>query len=245
QPPSAAKAAVFVHDAIFKTIKGVRRWDPRACTLLQHLANVVLSDIWWYRARRVSEFFGFPPPRLRAPASLLREGAPRPSVTRLSATIDDSPGPGSARGGVSWRHERLIRLRNAALAELMESESPSARPIADVCADLAALGIDPAEAIGVTRRIVAEMDSPAATLLDRAEESERIDADSRDVLTADITAVHEQIDEARTKSAIEDARRMARNAAKVVPQRPRTLPILCLVGAIAACLALFIAGREF
>jgi len=45
QPPGAAEAADFVNDAIFKTIKGVRRWDPQACSLLEHLANVVVSDI--------------------------------------------------------------------------------------------------------------------------------------------------------------------------------------------------------
>jgi hypothetical protein len=45
QPPGAAEAADFVNDAIFKTIKGVRRWDQQACTLLEHLANVVVSDI--------------------------------------------------------------------------------------------------------------------------------------------------------------------------------------------------------
>jgi len=45
QPPGAAEAADFVNDAIFKTIKGTRRWDRQACTLLEHLANVVVSDI--------------------------------------------------------------------------------------------------------------------------------------------------------------------------------------------------------
>ena len=45
QPPGAAEAADFVNDAIFKTIKGIRRWDPQACSLLEHLASVVVSDI--------------------------------------------------------------------------------------------------------------------------------------------------------------------------------------------------------
>src|SRR5262249_54902809 len=39
-------------------------------------------------------------------------------LTRESATIEEALGVRSARGGVSWRHERLIRQRNAALAEL-------------------------------------------------------------------------------------------------------------------------------
>src|SRR5262249_47924112 len=44
-PPGAAEAADFVNDAIFKTIKGIRRWDRQVCGLLEHLANVVVSDI--------------------------------------------------------------------------------------------------------------------------------------------------------------------------------------------------------
>ena len=126
------------------------------------------------------------------------------------------------------------------LAELMESEPLSAEPIAEVRADLAALGVDPAEAIAVTRRLVKGMDSPAATLLDRIEESERIDADSRDLLSADIAAVYGQTDEGVARSTIENARRMARRDAKVVPLRRRTLQILYVVGAVAACLVLFI-----
>src|SRR5262249_16646463 len=44
-PPGAAEAADFVNDAIFKTIKGIRQWNPRASSLLEHLAGVVVSDI--------------------------------------------------------------------------------------------------------------------------------------------------------------------------------------------------------
>src|SRR5262249_15909686 len=39
-PPGAAEAADFVNDAIFKTIKGIRQWNPRASSLLEHLAGV-------------------------------------------------------------------------------------------------------------------------------------------------------------------------------------------------------------
>lgn len=126
------------------------------------------------------------------------------------------------------------------LAELMESEPLSAEPIADVCADLAALGVDPADAIAVTRRLVEGMDSPAATLLGRIEESERIDADSRNLLSADIATVYGQTDEGLAKSTIENARRMAQSDAKVVPMRRRRLRIFYIVGAVAACLALFV-----
>jgi hypothetical protein len=44
-PPGAAEAEDFVNDAISKTIAGVRIWNPEACTLFQHLAGVVVSDI--------------------------------------------------------------------------------------------------------------------------------------------------------------------------------------------------------
>jgi hypothetical protein len=44
-PPGAAEAEDFVNDAISKTIAGVRIWNPQACTLFQHLAGVVVSDI--------------------------------------------------------------------------------------------------------------------------------------------------------------------------------------------------------
>jgi hypothetical protein len=44
-PPGAAEAEDFVNDAISKTIAGVRIWNPQACSLFQHLAGVIVSDI--------------------------------------------------------------------------------------------------------------------------------------------------------------------------------------------------------
>lgn len=44
-PPGASEAEDFVNDAISKTIAGVRIWSPEACTLFQHLAGVIVSDI--------------------------------------------------------------------------------------------------------------------------------------------------------------------------------------------------------
>jgi len=44
-PPGASEAEDFVNDAISKTIAGVRIWNPEACTLFQHLAGVIVSDI--------------------------------------------------------------------------------------------------------------------------------------------------------------------------------------------------------
>jgi hypothetical protein len=44
-PPGAAEAEDYVNDAISKTISGVRVWNPGNCSLFQHLAGVVVSDI--------------------------------------------------------------------------------------------------------------------------------------------------------------------------------------------------------
>lgn len=44
-PPGAASAEDFVNDAIAKTLAGVRAWPKDKCTLFQHLAGVVVSDI--------------------------------------------------------------------------------------------------------------------------------------------------------------------------------------------------------
>ena len=43
--PGAAEAEDFVNDAIVKTISGQRVWQEEKCTLFQHLAGVVVSDI--------------------------------------------------------------------------------------------------------------------------------------------------------------------------------------------------------
>jgi DNA-directed RNA polymerase specialized sigma24 family protein len=44
-PPGAAEAQDFVNDAIAKTLSGVRVWSKDKCTLFQHLAGVIVSDI--------------------------------------------------------------------------------------------------------------------------------------------------------------------------------------------------------
>lgn len=43
--PGAAEAEDFVNDAIAKTMDGVRIWSKSTCTLFQHLAGIVVSDI--------------------------------------------------------------------------------------------------------------------------------------------------------------------------------------------------------
>lgn len=44
-PPGAAEAQDFVNDSIAKTLAGVRVWQEDRCSLFQHLAGVVVSDI--------------------------------------------------------------------------------------------------------------------------------------------------------------------------------------------------------
>jgi DNA-directed RNA polymerase specialized sigma24 family protein len=43
--PSMVEAEDFVQDAITKTMAGVRVWNREVCTLFQHLAGVIVSDI--------------------------------------------------------------------------------------------------------------------------------------------------------------------------------------------------------
>jgi hypothetical protein len=43
--PGAAEAEDFVNEAIAKTMDGARVWNEAACSLFQHLAGVVVSDI--------------------------------------------------------------------------------------------------------------------------------------------------------------------------------------------------------
>lgn len=43
--PGAAQPEDFVNDAIAKTMAGIRQWDPDRCTLFQHLAGAIVSDI--------------------------------------------------------------------------------------------------------------------------------------------------------------------------------------------------------
>jgi Bacterial sugar transferase len=43
--PGVTEPADVVHEAIAKTIDGVRPWRPETCSLLQHLAGVVVQDV--------------------------------------------------------------------------------------------------------------------------------------------------------------------------------------------------------
>ena len=107
--PGAAQAEDFVNDAISKTIGGVRIWNPDNCTLFQHLAGVVVSD--------VSHAAGSMENRsTAAPVDETENPGPDPA--------DANPGPDHV---AEWRSEQrrlLDHLQSldsdlAAMAELM------------------------------------------------------------------------------------------------------------------------------
>jgi hypothetical protein len=89
--PGATEAADFVNDAISKTIAGVRAWKPQACTLFQHLAGVILSDI--------SHVAGSIENR-----STLRDTADRDSGPE--AATDGLGGSASHEAEILWQHEQ-------------------------------------------------------------------------------------------------------------------------------------------
>jgi hypothetical protein len=111
-PPGAAEAEDFVNDAISKTIAGVRIWNPQACTLFQHLAGVIVSDI--------SHAAGSMENR-----STLREAAGGDASVSLIADVgDEAP---DQEAVAAWRSEQRRLLEHLdrvdpglrAMAELM------------------------------------------------------------------------------------------------------------------------------
>ena len=110
-PPGAAEAEDYVNDAIAKTMSGLRVWQPANCTLFQHLAGVVVSDIG-HAARSMENRHTVAPPK------------DPPGDRWPPDTADDAPNPERA---AAWRAEQrrlLDHLRGidpdlAAMAELM------------------------------------------------------------------------------------------------------------------------------
>jgi hypothetical protein len=112
-PPGAAEAEDFVNDAVSKTIAGVRIWNPQACTLFQHLAGVIVSDI--------SHAAGSMENRLT-----LREaaGGSDAGMSRVADVGDDAP---DQEAVAVWRSEQRRLLAHLdrvdpelrAMAELM------------------------------------------------------------------------------------------------------------------------------
>jgi len=139
-PPGAAEAGDFVNDAISKTIAGVRIWNPDACSLFQHLAGVIVSD--------VSHAAGSMENRsTRRDTSDDGEGG-------IVATIgDDAPDQESV---AAWRSEQRRLL------EHLERADPALREMAELMlvqdmqetADLSrALAVPPAEIANRRKRL--------------------------------------------------------------------------------------------
>ncbi len=96
-PPGAAEAEDFVNDAVSKTIAGVRIWNPTACSLFQHLAGVIVSDI--SHAAQSAEN-----------RITLRDSTTPAAGTSLTATVaDGAPNPESV---IAWRSEQRRLLEH-------------------------------------------------------------------------------------------------------------------------------------
>jgi hypothetical protein len=110
-PPGAAEAADFVHDAISKTIAGVRIWNPEACSLFQHLAGVIVSDVS-HSAESLEN------------RATLRDAADEAGEGGIAATVgDDAP---SQESVVAWRSEQRRLL------EHLERIDPGLRQMAQL-----------------------------------------------------------------------------------------------------------------
>ena len=124
------------------------------------------------------------------------------------------------------------------LAGLVDEQALEAEPIAEVRADLAALGLDPARAVALALRLAAGAATPAATLLGRIEEAEESDDEIRHLEQADIAAMRRDLAEGTTAAAIANAQRAAGQQAKVVGLRRRRPRRLWYgLGGVAAALA--------
>jgi hypothetical protein len=109
--PGAAEAEDFVNDAISKTIAGVRIWNPEACTLFQHLAGVIVSDVS-HAAESLEN------------RTTLREMAGSDASVSLIADIgDDAPGQEEA---AVWRSEQRRLLAH------LERVDPALRMMAEL-----------------------------------------------------------------------------------------------------------------
>ncbi len=124
------------------------------------------------------------------------------------------------------------------LAGLVDEQALETEPIADVRADLAALGLDSTHAVVFARRLAAGAANPAATLLGRIEEAEQNDDEIHRLEQADIAAVRRNLAEGTTAATIANAQRAAGRQATVVGlrrRRPRRL--IYGLGGVAAALA--------
>ncbi|MGH6930638.1 MAG: hypothetical protein ACREEV_20155 [Dongiaceae bacterium] len=124
------------------------------------------------------------------------------------------------------------------LARLVDEEGIESEPIAEVRADLAALGIDPARTIALSRRLAASSNSPAATLLRRVSESEADDDEIRRLEQMEIGAVRQSLPEGVAAATVARARRATGIDSNVVSlRRRRSRRLLYGLSGVAAAMA--------
>ena len=129
-------------------------------------------------------------------------------------------------------------LARRLLARLMDEQAIETEPIAEVRADLAALGIDPSRTIALSRRLAGQAHSPAAALLRRISASEEDDDEIRRLEQADIDAVRRTLPEGATAAATARARRAAGSDSNVVGLRSRrSRRLLYGLSGVAAAMA--------
>jgi hypothetical protein len=124
------------------------------------------------------------------------------------------------------------------LARLVDEQAIETEPIAEVRADLAALGLDSTRAIALARRLAAGAPSPAVRLLGRIGGAEESDDEIRRLEQADIAALRRDLAEGATAVAIANAQRAAGGQSTVVAMRRRRPRRLFYgLGSVAVALA--------
>jgi pyruvate/2-oxoglutarate dehydrogenase complex dihydrolipoamide acyltransferase (E2) component len=120
----------------------------------------------------------------------------------------------------------------------VDEQAIETEPIAEVRADLAALGLDSTRAIALARRLAAGAATPAVRLLGRIGEAEEGDDEIRRLEQADIAALRRNLKEGTTAATIANAQRAAGQQATVVGLRRRRPRRLWYgLGGVAAALA--------
>jgi hypothetical protein len=124
------------------------------------------------------------------------------------------------------------------LARLVDEQAIETEPIAEIRADLAALGADLARAVALARRLATGPVSPAVALLGKIAEAEEGDDEIAGLERSEVASVRGRVGEGMAAAAIANAQRAAggeSNVAELHRRRPRRL--LYGLAGIAAALA--------
>jgi hypothetical protein len=116
---------------------------------------------------------------------------------------------------------RAIVPARRLLALLAEDDAIGTEPIADVHAELVALGCDPAPTIALTRRLAAGQGSPARRLLDDVARAEADEQDFARLEQADLATIKAQLPAANAAAMAARLRGRADDGGKVVELRRR------------------------